>query len=52
MTVEQARRAVEVGIEVATSLAPGSGSLITGDMGIANTTASAPPPSRRSCSTA
>jgi hypothetical protein len=52
MTVEQARRAVEVGIEVATSLAPGSGSLITGDMGIANKTASAPPPARRSCSTA
>jgi nicotinate-nucleotide--dimethylbenzimidazole phosphoribosyltransferase len=41
MTSEEARRAVEVGIEVATSLAPGSGSLITGDMGIANTTASA-----------
>ena len=41
MTVDEARRAVEVGIEVATSLAPGSGSLITGDMGIANTTASA-----------
>jgi nicotinate-nucleotide--dimethylbenzimidazole phosphoribosyltransferase len=41
MTLEEARRAVEVGIEVATLLAPGSGSLITGDMGIANTTASA-----------
>ena len=34
-------RAVEVGIEVATRLAPGSGSLVTGDMGIGNTTASA-----------
>jgi nicotinate-nucleotide--dimethylbenzimidazole phosphoribosyltransferase len=41
MTVDEARRAVEVGIEVATSLASGSGCLITGDMGIANTTASA-----------
>jgi nicotinate-nucleotide--dimethylbenzimidazole phosphoribosyltransferase len=41
MTLEEARRAVEVGIEVATSLAPGSGCLVTGDMGIANTTASA-----------
>ncbi|GAA3164924.1 hypothetical protein GCM10010531_16660 [Blastococcus jejuensis] len=41
MTPDEARRAVEVGIEVATSLAPGSGCLITGDMGIANTTASA-----------
>ena len=41
MTVEEAVRAVEVGIEVATRLAPGSGSLVTGDMGIANTTASA-----------
>ncbi|SFF61209.1 nicotinate-nucleotide--dimethylbenzimidazole phosphoribosyltransferase [Blastococcus tunisiensis] len=41
MTLDEARRAVEVGIEVATSLAPDSGSLITGDMGIANTTASA-----------
>jgi nicotinate-nucleotide--dimethylbenzimidazole phosphoribosyltransferase len=41
MTIDEARRAVEVGIEVATSLAPGSGCLITGDMGIANTTASA-----------
>jgi nicotinate-nucleotide--dimethylbenzimidazole phosphoribosyltransferase len=41
MTVDEARRAVEVGIEVANSLAPGAGSLITGDMGIANTTASA-----------
>jgi nicotinate-nucleotide--dimethylbenzimidazole phosphoribosyltransferase len=30
-----------VGIEVATRTAPGSGCLITGDMGIANTTASA-----------
>ncbi|MGZ4545983.1 MAG: nicotinate-nucleotide--dimethylbenzimidazole phosphoribosyltransferase [Blastococcus sp.] len=41
MTVEEARRAVEVGIEVATRMAPGSGSLVTGDMGIGNTTASA-----------
>ena len=41
MTVEEAVRAVEVGIEVATRMAPGSGSLVTGDMGIANTTASA-----------
>jgi nicotinate-nucleotide--dimethylbenzimidazole phosphoribosyltransferase len=41
MTLEEARRAVEVGIEVATSLAARSGSLVTGDMGIANTTASA-----------
>jgi nicotinate-nucleotide--dimethylbenzimidazole phosphoribosyltransferase len=41
MTLDEARRAVEVGIEVAISLATGSGSLITGDMGIANTTASA-----------
>src|SRR5688500_6881750 len=41
MTLDEARRAVEVGIEVATRTARGSGSLITGDMGIANTTASA-----------
>jgi nicotinate-nucleotide--dimethylbenzimidazole phosphoribosyltransferase len=41
MTLDEARRAVEVGIEVATRTAPGSGSLVTGDMGIANTTASA-----------
>jgi nicotinate-nucleotide--dimethylbenzimidazole phosphoribosyltransferase len=41
MTLEEARRAVETGIEVATRTAPGSGSLVTGDMGIANTTASA-----------
>ena len=41
MTVDEARRAVEVGIEVATRIAPGSGSLVTGDMGIGNTTASA-----------
>ena len=41
MTVDEARRAVEVGIEVATRMAPGSGSLVTGDMGIGNTTASA-----------
>jgi nicotinate-nucleotide--dimethylbenzimidazole phosphoribosyltransferase len=41
MTVDEARRAVEVGIEVAGSLAGDAGCLITGDMGIANTTASA-----------
>jgi nicotinate-nucleotide--dimethylbenzimidazole phosphoribosyltransferase len=41
MTLDEARRAVEVGIEVAASLAPTAGSLVTGDMGIANTTASA-----------
>ena len=41
MTLEEARRAVEVGIDVARSLAPGSGSLVTGDMGIANTTPAA-----------
>ena len=41
MTVDEARRAVEAGIEVATRLATGSGCLITGDMGIANTTAAA-----------
>jgi nicotinate-nucleotide--dimethylbenzimidazole phosphoribosyltransferase len=41
MTVEEARQAVEVGIEVATMLAAGSGCLVTGDMGIGNTTASA-----------
>ena len=41
MTVEEAIRAVEAGIEVATRLAPGAGSLVTGDMGIGNTTASA-----------
>jgi nicotinate-nucleotide--dimethylbenzimidazole phosphoribosyltransferase len=41
MALDEARRAVEVGIEVATSMAPRSGSLITGDMGIGNTTASA-----------
>ncbi len=41
MTVDEARRAVEVGIEVAASLAAGSGVLITGDMGIGNTTAAA-----------
>src|SRR4051812_10591074 len=41
MTVDEARRAVEVGIEVATRTAPGSGCLVTGDMGIGNTTASA-----------
>ncbi|MGK5115020.1 MULTISPECIES: nicotinate-nucleotide--dimethylbenzimidazole phosphoribosyltransferase [unclassified Geodermatophilus] len=42
MTLEEARRAVEIGIEVATTLvAGGSRCLVTGDMGIANTTASA-----------
>jgi nicotinate-nucleotide--dimethylbenzimidazole phosphoribosyltransferase len=41
MTVDEARRAVEVGIEVATALAASSRCLVTGDMGIANTTASA-----------
>ncbi len=41
MTLDEARRAVEIGIEMATRLATASGSLITGDMGIANTTASA-----------
>jgi nicotinate-nucleotide--dimethylbenzimidazole phosphoribosyltransferase len=41
MTVDEARRAVEVGIEVATGLAADHGCLVTGDMGITNTTASA-----------
>jgi nicotinate-nucleotide--dimethylbenzimidazole phosphoribosyltransferase len=42
MTAEQVRRAVEVGIEVARDLIDeGHRCLITGDMGIANTTASA-----------
>ncbi|SNS65864.1 nicotinate-nucleotide-dimethylbenzimidazole phosphoribosyltransferase [Geodermatophilus pulveris] len=41
MTVAEARQAVEVGIEVATALAADHGCLVTGDMGIANTTASA-----------
>jgi len=41
MTLDEARRAVEVGIEVATALPAGHGCLVTGDMGIANTTASA-----------
>jgi nicotinate-nucleotide--dimethylbenzimidazole phosphoribosyltransferase len=41
MSVDEARRAVEVGIEVATRLATASPCLITGDMGIANTTAAA-----------
>jgi nicotinate-nucleotide--dimethylbenzimidazole phosphoribosyltransferase len=41
MTPDEARRAVEVGIEVATWLASNSGCLVTGDMGIANTTPSA-----------
>ncbi|MGY1806045.1 nicotinate-nucleotide--dimethylbenzimidazole phosphoribosyltransferase [Blastococcus sp. SYSU D00669] len=41
MTLAEARRAVEVGIEVATDLAADHGVLVTGDMGITNTTASA-----------
>jgi len=42
MTLRQARRAVETGIEVARDLvAAGHRCLLTGDMGIANTTASA-----------
>jgi nicotinate-nucleotide--dimethylbenzimidazole phosphoribosyltransferase len=41
MTIDEGRRAVEAGIEVATRLATASPCLITGDMGIANTTASA-----------
>jgi nicotinate-nucleotide--dimethylbenzimidazole phosphoribosyltransferase len=41
MTLDEARRAVEAGIEVATDLARDAGCLVTGDMGIANTTASA-----------
>ncbi|WP_067477724.1 nicotinate-nucleotide--dimethylbenzimidazole phosphoribosyltransferase [Actinomadura hibisca] len=42
MTPEQARQAVETGIEVARDLvSAGSRCLVTGDMGIANTTASA-----------
>ena len=41
MTVDEARAAVEAGIEVATALAAEHACLITGDMGIANTTASA-----------
>lgn len=42
MTADQARQAVETGIEVAHELAAeGARCLITGDMGIANTTASA-----------
>jgi nicotinate-nucleotide--dimethylbenzimidazole phosphoribosyltransferase len=41
MTPAEARRAVEVGIEVATTLAADHGCLVTGDMGITNTTASA-----------
>ena len=42
MTPDQARSAVAAGIEVARSLvAEGAGCLVTGDMGIANTTASA-----------
>ncbi len=42
LTRDEARRAVEVGIEVARDLvAAGNRCLLTGDMGIANTTASA-----------
>ncbi|KQS60566.1 nicotinate-nucleotide--dimethylbenzimidazole phosphoribosyltransferase [Geodermatophilus sp. Leaf369] len=41
MTRDEARRAVEVGIAVATELAADHGCLVTGDMGITNTTASA-----------
>ena len=42
MTLDEARRAVETGIEIAMDLAAaGHRCLITGDMGIANTTASA-----------
>jgi nicotinate-nucleotide--dimethylbenzimidazole phosphoribosyltransferase len=41
MSVDEARRAVEAGIEVATTLAADHAALITGDMGITNTTASA-----------
>jgi nicotinate-nucleotide--dimethylbenzimidazole phosphoribosyltransferase len=42
MTAEQVRQAVEAGIEVARDLvAAGNRCLVTGDMGIANTTASA-----------
>ncbi|WP_231502678.1 nicotinate-nucleotide--dimethylbenzimidazole phosphoribosyltransferase [Blastococcus sp. URHD0036] len=41
MSLDEARRAVEAGIEVATALAADHACLVTGDMGIANTTASA-----------
>lgn len=42
MTVDEARAAVEVGIQVAADLhTAGAGALLTGDMGIANTTAAA-----------
>ena len=42
MTLEEARQAVEAGIKVAADLVDeGNRCLITGDMGIANTTASA-----------
>src|SRR4051812_43808387 len=41
MTLDEARGAVEVGIAMATRLATASGCLVTGDMGIANTTPSA-----------
>ncbi|WP_433463283.1 nicotinate-nucleotide--dimethylbenzimidazole phosphoribosyltransferase [Spirillospora sp. CA-128828] len=41
MTMDETRRAVETGIQVARELGTGNRCLITGDMGIANTTASA-----------
>ena len=42
MTEDEARAAIEVGIQVAADLhAAGAGALLTGDMGIANTTAAA-----------
>ena len=41
MTLEEARAAVETGIHVATVMAAEHACLVTGDMGIANTTASA-----------
>ena len=43
MTREQAHQALEVGLDVARDLvAAGNRCLVTGDMGIANTTASPP----------
>ncbi|MCV2491021.1 nicotinate-nucleotide--dimethylbenzimidazole phosphoribosyltransferase [Geodermatophilus sp. YIM 151500] len=41
MTLDEARRAVEAGVQVAWELAGTAGCLVTGDMGIANTTPSA-----------
>src|SRR4051812_41432922 len=41
MSLDEARQGVEVGIAMATRLATASGCLVTGDMGIANTTPSA-----------